>query len=130
MPGRRDDFGEWVPGGTEDSELRASVQPLALADADLEGGSQLHHRLKVYVLPRREVVAAATATLRLRGLELTLRGAPLTLNAGAEIMDRHALAAALAEAGADKVIIEGTVFVVEETRTWRRFTRATLLRET
>ena len=96
MPGHHDDRGEWVPGATTDVELRASVQPLALEDADLAGGVQLRQRLKCYVLPRRE---------------------------------RVGLAAAFEQAGADKVIWQGATYVVEESRTWSTFTRATLLRE-
>ena len=126
----RDSFGEWVPGRSMDVELRASVQPLALTDAELAGGDQLVHRLKCYVLPRRERVSTSRATVLYNGDPLTFRGDPLTLYAGFEVADRHALAAAFEAAGADKVIVEGAVFVVEESRTWRSFTRATLLRET
>ena len=130
MPGFRDSFGEWHPGQTNDEKLRASVQPLALADADVEGGAQLRHRIKVFVLPRRERVSLARSVLLWNGDPLTFHGDPLTLFAGFEVSDRHALAAAFEAAGADKVIIEGAVFVVEESRTWPNYTRATLLRET
>ena len=130
LPGMRNSFGEWTPGRSMDEALRASIQPLSLADAELEIGSQLVHRLKVYVLPRREKVSTAVATLLYNGDPLTFRGDPLTLYAGFEVADQHALAAAFEAAGADKVIVEGAVFVVEESRTWRSFTRATLLRET
>ena len=130
MAGHRDDFGEWHPGGTEDFELRASVQPLSLTDSDMVGGVQLQHRVKVFVLPVRERVSTARATLTLSGQTITLRGAALTLGAGAETLDVHALAAAYAAAGADRVRWAGAWYVVEESRTWPRFTRATLLRET
>ena len=129
-PGHRDDYGDWVPGATVDATLRASVQPLALTDSDLEGGVQLQQRIKVFVLPRRERVSTASATITLHGEVLTLRAAALTLNTGAETLDVHALAAAYAQAGADRVQVAGDWFVVEESRTWPGFTRATLLRET
>ena len=129
LPGMRDGFGEWVPGQSLDVSLRASIQPLALTDAELAGGDQLVHRLKCYVLPRRERISTAVATVLYSGDPLTFRGDPLTLFAGFEIADRHALAAAFEAAGADKVIVDGAVFVVEESRTWRSFSRATLLRE-
>ena len=129
LPGRRDSFGEWIAGQSMDEDLRASIQPLKLEDVDLEAGAQLAQRLKVFVLPRREKIATSRATLLYNGDPLTFRGDPLTLFAGFEISDRHALAAAFEAAGADKVIVEGAVFVVEESRTWRSFTRATLLRE-
>ena len=130
MAGHRDDFGEWIPGATEDATLRARVQPLALTDSDLEGGVQLQQRLKVFVLPRRERVSDVSAALTLHGEVLTLRGATLTLGAGTEVSDAHALAAAYAQAGADRVQVAGEWFVVIESRTWPNFTRATILRET
>ena len=126
----RDSFGEWQAGRFMDAELRASVQPLKLEDAELSGGDQLQHRLKVFVLPRRERISTAAATLLWNGDPLTLGGDPLTLYAGFEIADRHALAAAFEQAGADRVIVDGAEFVVLESRTWRSFTRATLFRET
>ena len=43
--------------------------------------------------------------------------------------DRHALAAAFEQAGADKVIIERAIYTVEESQTWPNYTRATLIRE-
>ena len=130
LPGVRNSFGEWVAGQTMDEELRASVQPLALADAELEAGNQLVHRLKLFVLPRREKISTAVATLLYDGDPVSFRGDPLTLFAGFEVADRHALAAAFEAAGADRVIVEGAVYVVQESRTWKNFTRATLLRET
>ena len=130
MPGHRDDFGAWRPGQSMDVELRASVQPLDLTDSELVGGDQLVHRLNVYVLPRRERISTVAATLLYNGDAVTIAGDAITLFAGFEIADRHALAAAFEAAGADRVIVEGAVFVVEESRTWRSFTRATLLRET
>ena len=130
MPGRRNDVGEWVPGAGAAESLRASVQPLALVDADLAGGVQLVHRLKVFVLPRRERISTAAATLLWNGDPITFRGEALTWGAGFEVVDRHALAAAFEQAGADRVLWDGAVYVVEESRTWPAFTRATLLRET
>ena len=130
LPGTRDSFGEWVPGGTEDFTLRASVQPLKLEDSDLEGGAQLIERIKIFVLPRRERVSTATATLTFGGETLTLRGVALTLAAGSEVLDVHALAARYVSAGADRVQVDGAWYVVEESRSWPSFTRAIVLRET
>ena len=126
----RNSFGEWIPGATIDEELRASVQPLKLEDADLAGGSQLVDRMKVFVLPRRERRSEAAATLLWNGDVLTWHGEPLTWGAGFEYMDDAALAAAFDAAGADKVKWNGVFYVVESSMTWRRYTRATILRET
>ena len=130
MPGMRNDFGEWQAGQSEEFELRASVQPLKLMDSELAGGDQLVHRLKAFVLPRRERISIARATLTLYGEPLTLYGDPLTWGAGFEFTDMEALAAAFEAAGADKVVWNGAVYVVESSRLWPRFTSAVLLRET
>ena len=58
MPGHRDDFGEHVPGTVEETDLRASVQPMSLEDSDLVGGVQVSHRLSVYV-PEPDALSAA-----------------------------------------------------------------------
>ena len=113
-----------------DVELRANVQPIRLVDEDAESGVQLAQRLRCYVLPRRERISTAAATLLYNGDPITLHGDPLTLFAGFEISDEHALAAAFEAAGADKVIWQGTSYVVKESRTWPTYTRATLLLET
>lgn len=130
MPGRRDSFGEWHPGAHFDVDLRASIQPIKLEDADLAGGVQLVQRVKAFVLPRRERVGFASAVLLWNGDPLTFHGDPLTWGLGSEVVDRHALAAAFEAASADRVQWDGTWYVVEESRTWPAFTRATLLRET
>ena len=57
-PGHRDDFGEYVEGTVEEVELRASVQPMSLEDADQAGGVQVSHRLSVYV-PEPGALSAA-----------------------------------------------------------------------
>ena len=87
--------GEWVPDADAETELRASVQPITLEDADIAGGVQLVERLKVFV-------PASAGDLR----------------------------AAADDSSADQVICKGKVYVVEESRTWPKFTRATLLRKT
>lgn len=88
-------YGEWVEGTVTETELYASVQPLALEDRDLEEGSRLRHRLKVFV-------PADSGDLR----------------------------AAFDQEEADRVTWQGVRYVVEESRTWPRFTRATIIRET
>ena len=54
----RNSFGEDVPGTVEETELRASVQPMTLEDADLQGGVQVSHRLSVHV-PEPDALSAA-----------------------------------------------------------------------
>ena len=57
-PGGFDVHGEWKSGPVTEIELRASVQPLALEDADFVGGAQLVDRLKVYI-PEPDALGAA-----------------------------------------------------------------------
>ena len=58
MPGYRNDHGEWVPGTVSETDLRASVQPVTLEDADHAAGVQVSHRLTIYV-PEPDALAAA-----------------------------------------------------------------------
>ena len=57
-PGERNRAGEFVAGATMEVELPASVQPLALGDADIAGGAQLSETLKIYI-PGPDALAAA-----------------------------------------------------------------------
>ena len=57
-PADRNSAGEFVAGTTVETELRASVQPLQLVDADIAGGVQLSVSLKVYI-PSPEALVAA-----------------------------------------------------------------------
>ena len=62
MPGHyHEDHGEYVEGSVEETEIRASVQPLAIEDSDFVGGAQLVERVKVYV-PEPDALVAAFAT--------------------------------------------------------------------
>ena len=45
----RNSAGEYIEGAIVEAELRASVQPIALTDADVTGGVSLVERFKVYV---------------------------------------------------------------------------------
>lgn len=57
-PGAYNSAGEWTPGAVTETELRASVQPLALEDTDLVAGADLTERRKVYV-PEADALRAA-----------------------------------------------------------------------
>ena len=57
-PADRSAAGEYVEGTVTSTEHRASVQPIALTDADIVGGVSLVERLKVYV-PEEDVLRAA-----------------------------------------------------------------------
>ena len=62
-PGYRDKNGEWVPGATVETTLRASVQPLKLEDADTVAGVRVQDRRKAYIpVPDALRAAADDAT--------------------------------------------------------------------
>ena len=89
----RNQFGEFVPGMVTETELRASVQPMSLKDADFAGGVQVSHRLSVHV------------------------------------PEPDALSAAFEDDAADRVVVGGLAYAVEESQSWRGSqTRAILLR--
>ena len=93
-PADRNAAGEHVAGAIIETELRASVQAIALTDADIAGGVSLVERFKIYVA------------------------------------EPDALRAAFDDSVADRVLIDGREFVVEESRSWPgSHTRATILRQ-
>ena len=75
-PGHRNEFGEWVPGTLEETEFRASVQPLTLEDSNNAGGVAVSERLSVLVPVAGALVAAfddSTADkAEIDGLEYTV----------------------------------------------------------
>ena len=94
-PAVRNAAGEHVQGVVTETELAASVQPIALTDADIAGGVSLVDRFKIYV------------------------------------PQAGALLAAVDDSVADRVMIDGREFVVEESRSWPgSHCRATILRQT
>ena len=75
-PGHRNEHGEWVPGTVEETEFRASVQPLTLEDSNDVGGVSVSERLSVLVPVAGALVAAfddSTADkVEVDGLEYTV----------------------------------------------------------
>ena len=57
-PGGRDSFGEFQPGAIVETEMKESVQPLAIEDKDLEEGARLSEKMKVYLPVQNALVAA------------------------------------------------------------------------
>ena len=130
-PGDWNNNGEWIPGEVVESELRASVQPLALTDDELEGGSQLVDRLKIFV-PAAPDIKLVPNRLTWGDDQISWGADSLLFGARAEHGGDTgpALLAAFDDREADRVVYAGAEYVVEETRNWPDHTRATLLRET
>ena len=57
-PGGFNQYGEFEPGAVQETEFKASIQPLKLEDLDTTGGARVSHRLKVYI-PEPGALAAA-----------------------------------------------------------------------
>lgn len=49
LEGSRNSAGEFVPGAVQETDMSASVQPLALEDSDIAGGVSAVERIKVFV---------------------------------------------------------------------------------
>ena len=132
-PGDFNEFGEFVAGAVVETIFPARVLPLSLEDSDFVGGVGLVGRLKVFV-PR------GTARRRGQGDALTWNGDALTWNGvplrwgggdGALIEDDSIpFLAAFDDRQADVLVHAGVEYVVEESQSWPRYTRAIVLRET
>ena len=57
-PGSYNPFGEYEPGASVDTDLKASVQSLNLTDSDIAGGVSLVERLRIYVRESDALLAA------------------------------------------------------------------------
>ena len=132
-PGDFDQFGESEPGLVEETIFPARVLPLSLEDRDFVGGVSLLERLKVYI-PR------GIARRRGQGDAVTWNGDMLLWGGdalrwgggdGALIQDDSIpFLAAFDDRMADVLIYAGAAYVVEESQSWPRYTRAIVLRET
>ena len=108
--GDYDNAGRWLRGDPVDVELRASVQPVEL-ERVLEGeGARTIELLRVYV-------PADTGGRGFSGAFSREFFMPGTV-----------LRAVKDGAAGDRVLIEGEVYVVRESRTWGGHTRAILVR--
>ena len=132
MPGGANEFGEFISGAIRETLLQASIQPMAIEDKDFVGGSQLQARVKIYVASAEVELIIEQDTLLWNGEPLTWAAAPLSW--GKIVQNESpgaALRAAFEDSVADRVIVDGAEYVVEESRFWARsHTRATVLRET
>ncbi len=132
-PGGFDEYGESAPGAVVETIFPATVLPLTLEDRDFVGGVSLVERLKVYVprgIARRRGQGDALAW---HGDVLTWNGDPLRWGGGDGALiedDSIPLQAAFDDRQADVLVHAGVAYVVEESQSWPRYTRAIVLRET
>ena len=132
-PGGFNQFGEFEPGPVVETIFPARVLPLLLSDSDFVGGVSLLERLKIFVprgIARRRGQDDALAW---HGAVLTWGGDPLRWGGGDGALiedDSIPFLAAFEDRQADVLVHAGIAYVVEESQSWPRFTRAIVLRET
>ena len=132
-PGTINFYGEFEPGPVVETIYPARVLPLSLEDSDFVGGVSLLERLKVYVprgIARRRGEADALAWA---GSVLTWAGEPLVWGGGDGMLiddDSVPFLAAFEDRQADILVYAGAAYVVEESQSWPRYSRAIALRET
>ena len=132
-PGTRNFYGEFEPGKIMETIYPARVLPLTLEDRDFAGGVSLVARLKVFV-PRGIARHRGEAdALTWSGDALTWNGEPLRWGGGDGMLfaeNSVPFLAAFEDRQADKMIYAGVTYVVEESQSWPRYSRAIALRET
>ena len=132
-PGTRNFYGEFVPGAIVETIYPARVLPLSLEDSDFAGGVSLLERLKVFVprgIARRR---GEGDVLTWAGAELTWNGEPLRWGGDDGTLiddDSVPVLAAFDDRHADTLVYAGAAYVVEESQSWPRYSRAIALRET
>ena len=132
-PGTRNFYGEFKHGPVVETIFPAKVLPLSLEDTDFVGGVSLLERLKVFVprgIARRR---GEGDVLEWGGEVLTWSGAPLQWGGGDGTLiddDSIPFLAAFDDRQADTLVYAGAAYVVEESQSWPRYSRAIALRET
>ena len=132
-PGTRNFYGEFEPGPVVETIYPARVLPLDLEDSDFVGGVSLLERLKVFVprgIARRRGEGDA---LEWGGEVLTWNGESLRWGGDDGTLiddDSVPFLAAFDDRQADILVYAGVEYVVEESQSWPRYSRAIALRET
>ena len=126
-------YGERVPGSITETIFPARVLPLSLEDSDFVGGVSLLERLKVFVprgIARRRGEGDA---LEWGGEVLTWNGEPIRWGGGDGMLfaeNSVPFLAAFEDREADTLVYAGIEYIVDESQSWPRYSRAIALRET
>ena len=126
-------YGERVPGSITETIFPARVLPLSLEDSDFVGGVSLLERIKVFVPRGIARLRGEGDALAWAGEVLTWNGAPLRWGGGDGTLigdDSVPFLAAFDDRQADILVYAGAAYVVEESQSWPRYSRAIALRET
>ena len=131
-PGTRNFYGEFEPGAVQETIYPARVLPLSLEDADFVGGVSLLERLKVYVPRGIARIRGQGDALEWGGDELTWNGEILRWGGDDALIDDDSdpFLAAFDDRQADILVYADIAYVIEESQSWPRYSRAIALRET
>ena len=132
-PGGFTEFGEFEPGAVVETIYPARVLPLSLKDSDFVGGTSLLERLKVFVPRGIARLRGEGDALAWTGSVLTWGGEPLRWGGddGTLISDGSVpFLAAFEDREADVLVHAGIEYIIEESQSWPRYSRAIALRET
>ena len=132
-PGEWNIYGQFDPGPVVETIYPARVLPLTLEDRDFAGGVALFERLKVYVPRGISRLRGEADALTWNGSILMWAGEPLVWAADDGVLvvnETVPFVAAFEDRQADKMVYAGAAYVVEESQSWPRYSRAIVLRET
>ena len=132
-PGEWNIYGQFDPGPVVETIYPARVLPLSLEDSDFVGGVSLLERLKVYVPRGIARLRGEADALTWAGSVLMWAGEPLVWGADDGVLvddDSIPFLAAFDDRQADILVYAGAAYVVEESQSWPRYSRAIALRET
>ena len=132
-PGEWNIYGQFDPGKIMETIYSARVLPLTLEDRDFAGGVALFDRLKVYVPRGIARLRGEADALEWAGSVLTWAGEPLVWGADDGVLvadDSVPFQAAFEDRQGDTLVYAGNVYIVEESQSWPRYSRAIALRET
>ena len=132
-PGARNLYGEFEPGAIEETIYPARVLPLALQDDDIVGGVALFERLKVFIPRGISQLRGEPDALEWAGSKLTWGGEALVWgrdDGELVVNETVPFLAAFEDRQADVLIYAAVEYVIVESQSWPRFSRAIALRET
>ena len=132
-PGEWNIYGQFDPGPVVETIYPARVLPLSLEDRDFAGGVSLFERLKVFVPRGISRLRGEPNPLEWAGSTLTWNGEPLVWGADDGMLiddDSVPFLAAFEDRQADILVYAVAAYVVEESQSWPRYSRAIALRET
>ncbi len=126
-------YGQFDPGPVVETIYPARVLPLSLEDSDFAGGVALFERLKVFVPRGISRLRGEADPLTWNDSILMWAGEPLVWAADDGVLvvnETVPFVAAFEDRQADKMVYAGNVYVIEESQSWPRYSRAIALRET